>query len=258
MRVLQPDYVPINEKSSLLRAGNSSASLRSLGAWSTTDHGDFSKESIGIADMKRTTHNDPDVAEIAEDMSSLVGSTRILYNEIEKRTADKLTASLRKMSGGSLPSSPLPVKYQRAYNHRRQEAVTFLEKVKTTFFEDAKSLAVGTIPQSVVVAFVIGTICGIACWIYYSILFFMLDFLWETLPQKIVVGHWKEENHWLWIPIVSVTMIVLVGLTVKYMGEPGDLPYTVSRVHHFAYIPVDHVFPMVFASLFSILAGGSL
>ena len=33
----------------------------------------------------------------------------------------------------------------------------------------------------------------------------------------------------------------------------GDLPYTIGRVHAQAYIPMNHVSPMVFASLFSIL-----
>jgi hypothetical protein len=67
------------------------------------------------------------------------------------------------------------------------------------------------------------------------------------------VGNWSEECYWLWIPLVSFTMITCVGLTVVFMGEPGDLPYTIGRVHVQAYIPMDHVSPMVFASLFSIL-----
>jgi hypothetical protein len=221
---------------------------------------DFSRESHSMADMARTTHNDPDVREVTEDMSKLVGSTRILYNEMEKVTSERLTESLRKTAGLATPE-PAPRRQSLAatvYQHRRQSAVVFLEKVKTNFFEDAKSLAIGTIPQSIVVAIVIGIVCGFACWIYYSVLLFMLEFLWDTLPNKLIVGHWIEGAYWLWIPIVSTCMCVCVGLTVKWMGEPGDLPYTILRVHHFAYIPMNHVLPMVFASLFSILAGGSL
>lgn len=67
------------------------------------------------------------------------------------------------------------------------------------------------------------------------------------------MGNWDESYYWLWIPLVSFTMITFVGLTVVFMGEPGDLPYTIGRVHAQAYIPMDHVSPMVFASLFSIL-----
>jgi hypothetical protein len=117
------------------------------------------------------------------------------------------------------------------YNQQKDHAILYLEKVKTSFFQDAKSLAEGTIPQSIVLAFVIGTVCGIACWLYYSVLFFFLEFLWTTLPEKIVIGKWEEHHYWLWIPLVSSVMMTLVGLTVVYMGEPGDLPYTIGRVH---------------------------
>merc|ERR1712232_527427 len=118
--------------------------------------------------------------------------------------------------------------------------------------------AAGTIPQSIVLAVAIGTVCGIACWIYYTILDFLLDFLWEELPERYIVPNFKENQYWIWIPIVSFTMFIFVGLSVVLLGEPGDLPYTISRVHHDAYIPMDHVLPMIFASMFSILAGGSL
>jgi len=119
-------------------------------------------------------------------------------------------------------------------------------------------LAEGTIPQSVVLAIVIGIVCGIACYLYYSVLFFGLEYLWTTLPEEYVIPNWSPEYYWAWIPLVCSVMCTLVGLTVVYMGEPGDLPYTISRVHCEAYIPMDHVSPMVFASMFSILGGGSL
>jgi H+/Cl- antiporter ClcA len=145
------------------------------------------------------------------------------------------------------------------YNSQIKNPTTlYLQKIKVNFFEDAKSLAEGTIPQSIVLAIIIGIVCGIACYLYYTVLFFFLDYLWTTLPEKYVVGVWPEHLHWLWIPLVSFSMVTLVGLTVIYMGEPGDLPYTISRVHAEAFIPMNHVTPMVFASLFSILAGGSL
>lgn len=145
---------------------------------------------------------------------------------------------------------------------KKDEGVTTeaLKKIKTNFFEDAKSLAEGTIPQSVVVATVIGIVCGIACYLYYTVLFKSLDFFWKTLPQKVMVENenWDEHYYWCWIPLMGFSMSTLVGLTVIYIGEPGDLPCTISRVHSEAYIPMSYVTPMAFASLFSILAGGSL
>lgn len=135
-----------------------------------------------------------------------------------------------------------------------------LEKIQTSFFEDAKSLAEGSIPQSIVTAIIIGILCGIACYLYYCILEFLLEFLWSTIPETYIIPStsWSPEYYWLWIPIVTMSMVTLVGFTVVYMGEPGDLPYTISRVHSEAYIPMNHVSPMLFASVFSILAGGSL
>jgi len=142
----------------------------------------------------------------------------------------------------------------------RKPTNVYLKKIKKSFFEDAKSLAEGTIPQSIVLAIVIGIVCGIACYLYYSVLFFGLEYLWKTLPETYVIPStwWSEDYYWAWIPLVCISMCTLVGLTVVLMGEPGDLPYTISRVHCEAYIPMDHVTPMVFASMFSILGGGSL
>lgn len=211
------------------------------------------------AEMKKVTHNDPDVS---EDFKNLLGSTRLLYNNVR---ADEISHSLRRQSvqelsglgstknGGRNFSSASTARLSTIYNQQRDHALLYLEKVKTNFFQDAKSLAEGTIPQSIVLALVIGVVCGIACWLYYSVLFFFLEFLWTTLPEKLVIDKWDEQYHWLWIPLVSFIMITCVGLTVVYMGEPGDLPYTIGRVHAQAFIPMNHVSPMVFASLFSIL-----
>ena len=222
----------------------------------------FSQDFADSSGMRRTTHNDPTLHQYSKDMSKLHGSTQILYNQMLSRTEEKQsTKSLNSIEEVPIPKSPIMRMRQSlvstVYKHQ-EPAANFLDKIKTNFFEDAKSLTAGTIPQSVVVAVVIGIVCGIACWIYYTVLYFMLEFLWNELPEIIVKDNWPVEKHWLWVPIVSGTMVTLVGLSVKYLGEPGDLPYTVSRVHHFAYIPIDHVMPMVFASMFSILAGGSL
>lgn len=144
------------------------------------------------------------------------------------------------------------------YKSHKNTSTLYLKKIKTSFFHDAKSLAEGTIPQSMVLAVIIGIVCGVACYLYYSVLYFGLDYIWNVLPEEYVVKHWAPENFWMWIPLMCFPLVTLVGLTVVYMGEPGDLPYTISRVHSDAYIPMDHVSPMVFASMFSILAGGSL
>ena len=171
-------------------------------------------------------------------------------NQHTRKEPPGMHESERQLSHNSEVFRQVSIVYQQQI---KKPTNVYLKKIKKNFFEDAKSLAEGTIPQSVVLAIIIGIVCGIACYLYYSVLFFGLEYLWHTLPETYVVPNWDPSLHWLWIPLVCFTMCTLVGLTVVYMGEPGDLPYTISRVHCEAYIPMDHVSPMVFASMFSIL-----
>lgn len=143
-------------------------------------------------------------------------------------------------------------------HHRRLSSGRVLVKTQSsTFWGDAKVLAPGSVPHSMLLALVIGVVCGVAAFLYYRALDASLEFLWKTLPQRYA-SHWPDHLQFLWVPLVGITMAALVGLTVRYVGEPGDLPYTIKCVHEKAYVAMDHVLPMVLASQFSILAGGSL
>jgi hypothetical protein len=143
-------------------------------------------------------------------------------------------------------------------HHRRVSSGRVLVKTQaSTFWGDARVLAPGSVPHSMVLALVIGVVCGVAAFLYYRALDASLEFLWRTLPQRYA-SHWPENLQFLWVPMVGIAMAGLVGLTVRYVGEPGDLPYTIKCVHEKAYVAMDHVLPMVLASQFSILAGGSL
>lgn len=133
-----------------------------------------------------------------------------------------------------------------------------LVKTQHSFWEDAEQFKEGSIPHSTVVALVIGVVCGVAAYLYYTALFWFLEYVWHTLPQQVVVNKWPEWAYVLWIPLVGFTMAIGVGVTVVFMGEPGDLPYTIKCVHEKAYVAMSHVMPMVCASQFSILGGGSL
>ena len=57
---------------------------------------------------------------------------------------------------------------------------------------------------------------------------------------------------------MGMTMAILVGLSIKFLGYPGDLAYTVKCVHKDAYVPMSHAPSMVMTSQVSILGGGSL
>ena len=125
-----------------------------------------------------------------------------------------------------------------------------LSRTQSSFYDDAREMRPGSIPQSMVVAVVVGIVCGVAAYLYYIALFFFLEYIWHTIPEKL--GYTSV----MWIPIVGFSMAVLVGLSVILTGEPGDLAYTVKCVHEKAYISMDHVVPMLLASQFSILGGG--
>jgi hypothetical protein len=146
----------------------------------------------------------------------------------------------------------------RSRHHRRLSSGRVLVKTQaSTFWGDAKVLAPGSVPHSMLLALVIGVVCGVAAFLYYRALDASLVFLWRTLPERYA-SRWPDRLQFLWVPLVGIAMAALVGLTVRYVGEPGDLPYTIKCVHEKAYVAMDHVLPMVLASQFSILAGGSL
>ena len=142
---------------------------------------------------------------------------------------------------------------------KAQEPPSGLAKTKgSSFVEDFVNFEEGTAPQSFIIALTIGVICGVSAFIYYKVLWGILEYVWHTFPNTYIVGNVPECLYVLWIPIVGFSMAVCLGLTVKYMGEPGDLAYTVKCVHTKGYISMDHCMPMVAASQFSIIGGGSL
>jgi H+/Cl- antiporter ClcA len=170
----------------------------------------------------------------------------------EVETSYGSNAGLEAAENGSISSSVSQFKGSQGSLTLR------LQKTRASFWEDAKSFAEGTIPQSVVIAFVVGIICGVAAYLYYFVLFAGLELIWHTLPDTFVVDVWSEWAYAFWIPMVGFVMCIGVGLSVKYLGDPGDLPYTIKCVHEKGYIAMDHVMPMLLASQFSILGGGSL
>jgi len=104
---------------------------------------------------------------------------------------------------------------------KSQPVMPVLIKTQQTFWKDLKDFAPGTIPHSMIVALVVGIVCGVAAFVYYAGLEWLLDFLWHTLPEKYVIDKWPQHLYVLWIPIIGFSMALCVGLTVRFMGEPG-------------------------------------
>ncbi|GAB0492823.1 hypothetical protein MMPV_004093 [Pyropia vietnamensis] len=92
------------------------------------------------------------------------------------------------------------------------------------------------------------------------ILELLLEFFWKTLPEGIVATFPSIPHslHWLWIPTAGMFFASLVGISIYFLGFPGDLGYTVACVHELGYVPMGHAPSMIVSSQASILAGGSL
>lgn len=117
-----------------------------------------------------------------------------------------------------------------------------------------------SIMRRLLIGVVVGVACGVAAWIYYSILELLLEFFWETLPVGLAASFpgIPSSMHWLWIPTAGMFFASLVGISIYFLGFPGDLGYTVACVHELGYVPMGHAPSMVVSSQASILAGGSL
>jgi len=134
---------------------------------------------------------------------------------------------------------------EREYLLKTQKS--FVLKTQKSFYQDAVNFAEGSIPQSIIMAFCIGCVCGVVAYLYYFVLDSLLDLIWEDIPTKFVIGKWPEHLYFLWIPLTSVTLSICCGLSIYYLGEPGDLAYTIKCVHEKGYKGTHHILPMVAA-----------
>lgn len=93
---------------------------------------------------------------------------------------------------------------------------------------DITHFRAGSVPVSALIAVLIGVVCGIASYLYYTMLEFCLELFWKTIPDIVVVRnpYWPESLYWLWIPIVCLAFASFVGLAILILGFPGDLAYT--------------------------------
>ena len=141
-------------------------------------------------------------------------------------------------------------------NHYRST----LGRTQSTFYKDAMTFAEGSIPQSIVIALVIGCVCGLVAYLYYSALDLCLTLIWKDMPNYLfAVNQFLPDNlQVLWIPVVTFTMSAFCGLSIYVLGEPGDLAYTIKCIHEKGYKATHHIVPMIASSMFTILAGASL
>jgi len=111
------------------------------------------------------------------------------------------------------------------------DGVSPLRSGNVNFWDDLKNFTPGSMPHSVVVGISIGIMCGVLAYAYYTVLEWLLEYFWRTLPEQFMVPYIDKSFHWVWIPFLGFIMALGVGLSVTLLGEPGDLSYTVQCVH---------------------------
>ena len=105
---------------------------------------------------------------------------------------------------------------------------SFRRAQSKSFYKDLKDFSEGSIPQSIVIATCIGCVCGVVAFLYYTVLDALLDLIWKELPKRFVIDQWPEHLYVLWMPLVIITLSVCCGLSIYFLGEPGDLAYTIK------------------------------
>lgn len=110
--------------------------------------------------------------------------------------------------------------------------------------------------QMILASAVIGIAGGLVATAYYYLLEASLYFVWHTLPDFL--GPYPTG-----IPASNYLLIattiggLLVGLTLYFMGLPGEVSMVVDKVHDPGRIELRQTPAMIVASLISITAGGS-
>lgn len=126
-----------------------------------------------------------------------------------------------KMASLSAPKRPRP-------SLRDTMVQPSFRRAQKSFYKDLKDFSEGSIPQSIVIATCIGCVCGVVAFLYYTVLDALLDLIWKELPKRFVIDQWPEHLYVLWMPLVIITLSVCCGLSIYFLGEPGDLAYTIK------------------------------
>lgn len=111
--------------------------------------------------------------------------------------------------------------------------------------------------QTIFYAAAIGLIGGLVATAYYFLLENSMHLVWHSIPD--LISHYFSSSfltsNYVWI--TSTIGGLLVGLTLYFMGLPGEVAFVVEKVHDPGRIDIKQTPAMLIASLFSIVAGGS-
>ncbi len=114
-----------------------------------------------------------------------------------------------------------------------------------------------TYHQTIFCAALIGIAGGLVATAYYYVLEACLHLVWLTLPDILTPLFPTGFPAWNYVWIAPTIGGLLVGLTLHFMGLPGEVSMVVDKVHDPGRIELRQTPAMIVASLFSITAGGS-
>jgi H+/Cl- antiporter ClcA len=111
--------------------------------------------------------------------------------------------------------------------------------------------------QMIFYSVIIGIAGGLVATAYYYVLEAGIHLVWHTLPDmlKLYFPTLGSSGNYVWI--VTTIGGFLVGLTLHYMGLPGEVAFVVDKVHDPGRIELRQTPAMIVASLISIAFGGS-
>ncbi len=126
-----------------------------------------------------------------------------------------------------------------------------------TLPNDYNSAGELTYQQIILCSAVIGIAGGLVATVYYYALELSLHFVWHTLPDILNPYFPSGFPAWNYVWIATTIGGFFVGLTLHFMGLPGEVSLVVDKVHDPGRISLRQTPAMIVASLFSITAGGS-
>lgn len=114
-----------------------------------------------------------------------------------------------------------------------------------------------TYQQMILCSVVIGIAGGLVATAYYYVLETSLHVVWHTLPEFVEPYFPASIPSWNYVWIATTIGGFLVGLTLYFMGLPGEVAFVVDKVHEPGKISLRQTPSMIVASLISITSGGS-
>ena len=120
--------------------------------------------------------------------------------------------------------------------------------------EDGREL---TYQQMILCSAVIGIAGGLVATAYYYALEACLHLVWHRLPDVLEPYFPQAIPSWNYVWIATSIGGLLVGLTLYFLGLPGEVAMVLDKVHDPGRIELRQTPAMIVASLISITAGGS-